>query len=110
MLTIAVIALEHLLEKRAFEAVFPEQCLKSTPDPEFLSNLYGLDMSRCLLPIGLSESSARTSYITDIFTQKFDAINSASRVPELLVWMQSQVCPTIVVPYNDFHYTSVETS
>ena len=105
---IAVIALEHLLEKRAFEAVFPEQCLKSAPDPEFLSNLYGLDRSLCLLPIELLSA---TSYITDIFMQKFDAINSASRVPELLVWMQSQVCLTIIVPFilNDFHYTSIET-
>ena len=28
-------------EKEALRAVFPEQCLKATPDPEFLSSLYG---------------------------------------------------------------------
>ena len=101
-----MIALGHL-ERQTFLEVFPEQCLKSTPDPEFLSNLYGLDISLFLLPIELSA----TSYMSDIFVQKFDAINSASRVPELLVWMQSQVCPTIIVPFilNDFHYISIET-
>ena len=104
-----MIALTHL-EKQAFLEVFPEQGLKSTPDPEFLSNLYGFDMSLCLLPTG--ESLAYINYITKIFTEFFDAINSASRVPELLVWMQSQVCPTIIVPFilNNFHYTSIETS
>ena len=97
------------LEEQAFLEVFPGQCLKSTPDPEFLSNLYGFNMSLCLLPS--KQSLASTSYITEIFTQKFDAVNSASRVPELLVWMKSQVCPTIIVPFifNDFHYTSIET-
>ena len=71
------------------QEVFPEQCLKATPDPEFLLNLYGFDMSLC--PRGVLAS---TSHITQIFTEKFDAINSASRVPELLIWMQSLVCPT----------------
>jgi hypothetical protein len=101
-----VIALVHL-EKQSLQAVFPEQCLKATPDPEFLSNLYGFDMSLC----PHRPSLARTSHITQIFTEKFDAINSASRVPELLVWMQSQVCPTIIVLFilNDFHCTSIET-
>ena len=95
-------------EKRAFMEVFPVQCLKSTPDPEFLSNLYGLDMSLGLLPIGQLVSK---HYIIEIFRNIFDVFNSASRVPELLVWMQSQVRPTIIVPFilNDFHYTSIET-
>jgi hypothetical protein len=99
-----VIALSYL-EKGSLLEVFPEQCLKATPDPEFLSNLYGFDMSLC--PHG----GRCTSDITQIFTEKFDAINSASRVPELLVWMQSQVCPTIIVLFifNDFHCTSIET-
>ena len=133
-----MIALAHS-EKQAFLEVFPEQFLKLTPDPEFLSNLYGFDMSLCLLPsrqrsenyiseifrkifVFNSESRAlcllpskklslHASYITEIFTENFDAINSASRVPELIVWMQSQVCPTIIVPFilNDFHYTCIET-
>ena len=87
-----MIALTHL-EKQAFLEVFPEQCLKSTPDPEFLSNLYGFDMSLCLLPIKESVMLIPDSYnISETFKQKFDAINSTSRVPEMLVWMQSQVC------------------
>ena len=95
--------------KQTFLAVFPEHCLKSTPDPEFLSNLYGFDRSLCLLPN--KKFSGPKYYISEDFKDKFDAINSASRVPELLVWMQSQVCPTIIVPFilNDFHYTSIET-
>ena len=94
-------------EKQSLQAVFPEQCLKATPDPEFLSNLYYFDMSLC----PHRPSLARTSHITQIFTETFDAINSANRVPELLIWMQSQVCPTIVVSFilNDLHYTSIET-
>jgi len=87
-----MIALMHV-EKQSLEAVFPEQCLKATPDPEFLSNLYDFDMSLC----PHRPSKARTSHITQIFTETFDAINSSSRVPELLVWMQSQVCLTISV-------------
>ena len=104
-----MIALVHSARKnRAFREVFPEQCLKSTPDLEFLSNLYGFDMSRCLLP---NEECADDANIAEIFMEKLDAINSASMVPKLLVWMQSQVCPTIIVPFflNDFHYTSIET-
>ena len=97
ILTITVIDLAHL-ENQAFLAVFPEQCLKSTTDPEFLSNLYDFDMSLCLLRS--KQSPALTSYITQIFTEKFDAINSASRVPELFVWMQSQVRPTMIVPFK----------
>ena len=102
-----MIAFTHW-EKKAFLEVFPEQCLKSTPDPEFVSNLYGFDMS--LLPSGQSITISFINY-TQMFTKYFDAINSANRVPELLVWMQSQVCPTIIVPFilNDFHYTSIET-
>jgi hypothetical protein len=94
-------------EKQSLQAVFPEQCLKATPDPEFLSNLYGFDMSLC----PHRPSLAHTSHITQIFTQAFDAINSYSRVPELLIWMKSQVCLSIIVQliFNDFHYTSIET-
>jgi hypothetical protein len=80
-------------EKQSLKAIFPEQCLKATPDPEFLSNLYDFDMSLC----PHRPSLARTSHITQIFTEIFDAINSSSRVPELLVWMQSQVCLIIIV-------------
>ena len=93
-------------DKQSFLAVFPEQCLKATPDPEFLSNLYGFDMSLC--PNGASRP-----YVFDIFTEKFDAINSSSRMPELLVWMTTQVCPTIIVTVLliliDFYCTSIET-
>ena len=95
------------VDKKSLLAVFPEQCLKATPDPEFLSNLYGFDMSLCPdRPLGSSPS------ITHMFMQKFDAVNSiASRIPELLVWMMSQVCPTIIflLILNDFHFTSIET-
>ena len=76
------------VQKQSLQMVFPEQCLKATPDPEFLSNLYGFDMSLC----PHHSSLARSSVITIIFTQTFDAINSSSRVPELIIWMQSQVC------------------
>ena len=91
-------------------AVFPEQCLKATPDPEFLSNLYGFDMSLC----PHVEISASTPSLTEVFQKKFDAINSSSRVPELFVWMASQVCPTIIMIVlfilNDFYdCISVET-
>ena len=93
--------------KEPLQAVFAEQCLKATPDPDFLSNLYGFDMSLC----PHQPSLACTSHITQIFTEKFDAINSASRVPELLIWMQSQVCPSLIVLFilNNFHCTSIET-
>ena len=93
-------------DKQSFLAVFPEHCLKATPDPEFLSNLYDFDMSLC--PNGVMTSLSSN---TQIFTEKFDAINSSSRVPELLVWMKTQVCPTIIVLLilNDFHCTCIET-
>jgi len=87
-----MIALMHS-PNPSLQAVFPEQCLKATPDPEFLSNLYDFDMSLC--PHRLSW--ARISSITEFFTQTFDAINSSCRVPELLVWMQGQVCQTVVI-------------
>ena len=93
----------------ALRAVFPEQCLKATPDPEFLSSLYGFDMTLC---IHVDFYGCPTS-ITEIYKEIFDAINSTSRVPELFVWMTSQVCPTIIMIVlfilNDFYCTSVET-
>ena len=98
-------------KKSAFQAVFPEQCLKATPDPEFLSNLYCFDMSLC--PHIIFPSN--TPYLTEVFKEAFDAINSTSRVPELIVWMTSQVCQTtgiIMIALfilNDFCCTSVET-
>ena len=94
------------LEMQSLQAVFPEQCLKATPDPEFLSNLYDFNMSLC------PHRASHTPHITQIFMENFDAINSSSRVPELLVWMQSQVCLTIIVlfTFNDFHGTSIEAS
>ena len=95
--------------KEALRAVFPAQCLKATPDPEFLSNLYGFDMSLC----PHRNFPPETAPITQIFNETFDAINSTSRVPELFVWMTSQVCPTIIMIVlfilNDFYCTSVET-
>ena len=95
----------------ALRTVLPEQCLKATPDPEFLSNLYGFDMIWTLCPhINILTN---TSPITEIYKEIFDAINSTSRVPELFVWMKSQVCPTIIMILlfisNDFYSTSVET-
>ena len=96
-----MIAPKHF-EKQSLREVFPELCLKATPDPEFLFNLYHFDMSLC---------PHRVPYKAEIFTEIFDAINSTSRVPELLVWMKSQVCPTFIVVFllNDFHCTSIET-
>jgi len=73
------------IDEKHLLAVFPEQCLKATPDPEFLLNLYDFDMSLCP-----HQSSARTLNITAPF-------NLSSRVPELLVWMQHQVCQTLVI-------------
>ena len=82
-------------ENQALLSVFPEQCLKATPDPEFLSYLYDFDMS---WPFRFGPTSgARLSHITHIFKETFDAINSTSRVPELLVWMQRQVCLSIIM-------------
>ena len=94
---------------RSLQEVFPEHCLKATPDPQFLSNLYGFDMSLC----PHQPSLARTSHVTEIFKETFDAINSTSRVPELLVWMKSQVCSMshhcLLFILNDFYSTSIET-
>ena len=92
-------------EKRSLEEVFPEQCLKAIPDPEFLSNLYDFDISMCPHRLWRGDRSQ----ITQIFTEIFDAINSSSRVPELFVWMQGQVCWTIVILFIVID-TSVETS
>ena len=105
---LSMIALVHF-EKESLLEVFPEQCLKATPDPEFISNLYDFDMS--LFPHRLY--LARTSQSTQIFTETFDAIHSSNRVPELIIWMQSQVRLPIIVRVlfilNDFHCTSIET-
>ena len=98
-------------DKQSFLAVFPERCLKATPDPEFLSNLYGFDMSLCPHRTFFQN----TPPATEVFKEIFDAINSTSRVPELIVWMTSQVCPTtgiimiVLFILNDFCCTSVET-
>ena len=96
------------VDKQCFRAVFPEHCLKTTPDPEFLSNLYGFDMSLCP---NREFTDKLELYVTEYFMENFDAINSSSRMPELLVWMKSQVCPTIIVLLilNEFHRTSIET-
>jgi len=69
------------IQKQSLLEVFPEQCFKATPDPEFLLNLYAFDVSLC--PHQLSTGTF------DIITEP---LNSRSRVPELLVWMQGQVC------------------
>ena len=105
MLSVSVIAVTHS-EKQSLRKVFPEQCLKATSDPEFLSCLYGFDMSLC------PHQVITTYYVTDVFKEKFDAINSTCRVPALLIWMKSQVCLTIIVLFilNDFHCAFVETS
>ena len=87
------------LEMRSLQAVFLEQCLKATPDPEFLSNLYDFDMSMCPHRPWMTS----TRHVTQIFTELFDPINSSSRVPELLVWMQGQVCRTIVMYLVHFY-------
>ena len=85
-------------ELKSLQAVFPEQCLKATLDPMLLSNLYDFDMSLCphdrYPPLGNS---------SQLFTEVFDAINSHSRVPELLVWMQGQVCWIIIMYLIHFH-------
>ena len=39
-----MIALGHF-EKKFLKVVLLEKCLKATPDPEFLSNLYDFDVS-----------------------------------------------------------------
>ena len=81
------------------EAVFPEQCLKATPDPEFLLNLYDFDMSIC----PHRSWTEHSSYISSKnFVGIFSSINSSHRVPELLVWMQGQVCliTRVIVPQH----------
>jgi len=98
-----VIALAHI-EKHSLLRVFPEQCFKATPDLEFLSNLYGFDMSLC----PHRPSLPRTSHITQIFKETFDAINSTSRVPELLIWMQSQKHPDQSNSLFEYHRQSIE--
>ena len=80
------------MKEYAFQEVFPDQCLKASSDLDFLSNLYGFDMSLC----PHVKFSTYTPSITEVFKETFDAINSTSRVPELFVWMKSQVCPTII--------------
>jgi len=94
-----VIALVHF-EKCSLLAVFLEQCLKATPDTEFLSNLYDFDMFMCphrLLVVDMEVP------VTQIFTELFNPINSTRRVPELLIWMQGQVgwiIPTYLVHFH----------
>ena len=92
------------------KAALPEHCFKATQDPEFLSNLYGFDMSLCLHH-NHHPSIGRSSLIAEFFIETFDVMNSTSRVPELLIWMKSQVCPTVIVLFilNDFHCSSIET-
>ena len=80
------------MKEYAFQEVFPDQCLKAASDLAFLSNLYEFDMSLC----PHVKFSTYTPSITEVFKETFDAINSTSRVPELFVWMKSQVCPTII--------------
>jgi hypothetical protein len=63
-----MIALVHL-EKQSLQAVFPEQCLKATPDLEFLSNLYDFDVSMCLH----RPRVVNTSHITQIFMETLDS-------------------------------------
>jgi len=93
-----MIALAYL-EMRSLQAVFLEQCLKATPDPEFLSNLYDFDISMCPHRPWMTS----TRHVTQIFMELFDSINSTSRVPELLVWMQGQVRRIIVMCLIYFH-------
>ena len=92
-------------EKRSLKEVFPEQCPKATPDPEFLSNLYNFDISMC----PHQTWKGRIFRIAEVSTAVFDSINSSSSVPRLLVWMQGQVCQTIVILFT-FIDTSIEKS
>ena len=93
-------------EKQVLHEELPERCLKATPDPEFLSNLYDFDIvsARPHRPWQVD-----TSHINQIFTQILDPMNSSSWVPELLVWMQGQVCQTIVILFT-FVDIFIETS
>jgi hypothetical protein len=90
-----MIALVHL-EKQSLQAVFPEQCLKATSDLELLSNVYDFDISMCPHQPWV----AKTSHVTQIFTELFDSVNSRSRVPELLVWMQGQVRRIVIILFT----------
>jgi hypothetical protein len=86
-------------EKESLQEVFPEQCLKATLDPTLLSNLYDFDMSLCP-----HHHYQLSGYIPQfVFTEMFDAIDSHSRVPELLVWMHGQVCWIIIMYLVHFH-------
>ena len=96
-----MIALIHF--EQSLQEVFPEQCLKVAPDPEFLSNLYEFDMSKC----PHERWVASISHVAQTFF--FDSVNLSSKVPDLLVWMQNQVCQIIVVLFTFFD-TSIETS
>ena len=87
------------LERHSLQAVFPQQCLKATPDPEFLLNLYDFDISMCPHRPWMT----RTTRITQIFTETLDPIHSSSSVPELLVWMQGQVRRIVVVYLVHFY-------
>ena len=95
---------------KILQEILPEQCVKATPDPEFLSNLYDFDFSICLHHLNGS-SYSRSSHIAEFFKETFEIINSTSRIPELLIWMKSQVCPTVIVLsiFDDFHCSSIET-
>jgi len=86
-----ILGLTHS-ENQSLQAVFPEQCLRVTPDPEFLSNLYDFDISMC----PHRPWQVHTSRITLIFMAIFDARWASSRVPALFVWMQAQVRQTII--------------
>ena len=90
--------------------ILPEQCVKATPDPEFLSNLYDFDFSLCLHH-NHRRTDTRSPHIAEFFKETFEVINSTSRIPELLIWMKSQVCPTVIVLFilNDFHCSFIET-
>jgi len=74
-------------EKEALQAVFPMHCLRATPDPDFISNLYEFDMTLCPHRPWL----AKLSHIIQISSEILDPINATTRVFELLVWMQGQV-------------------
>ena len=96
----------HYQMPRGFlQEILPEHCFKATPDPEFLSNLYSFDISFCLRRNDASTYPARSSDIAEFFKETFEVINSTRRIPELLIWMKSQVCPTVIVLsiFNDFH-------
>ena len=92
-------------EKLSLREAFPEYCLKATPDPEFLLNVYDFDISMCSHRVWVKISFL----ITDFFMDLFDSTNSRSWVPELFVWMQGRVRRIIVILFT-FINTSIETS